>query len=342
MREILELCIELDRKTCEAYAALAATCSDSQLAEEFAGLAREEQVHLGWWRDLLAAWETGLVPDIADEHHLLARLRDIRVELDAAPPVDCESLSPDEALELAVRFQYFMLDPLFDEVVELVQPGSKHEVRESYARHVMNLVELIEARYTRPSLAVFLAGVLRRAYSDQQRLAALAVHDQLTGLYNRRGLISHLKQWISWSWRYGRPIGIVLLDVDHFMRVNDSYGTSAGDQALVSIARALETTVRASDVIGRFGGDEFVILAPEADGSELQALMERAIEAVHAHPLDIDGTLVSLSVSAGAAWVPGGIGVTPEGLMAQADRSLYEAKASGRNRAGIAVSVCSP
>ena len=342
MREVFELCIELDQKACEAYRSLAETCHDSELAAEFAVLAREEEVHLGWWSDLMQAWETGLVPDIADEHHLLARLREIRSELDSVLPVDCSDLMIDEALELAVRFEYHMLDPLFGELIDLMQPGSRDEVRESYSRHVLTLISLIESRYSRPGLAVFLASVIRRAYEDHQSLAALSVRDHLTGLHNRRGLLNHLSQWISWSQRYGRPLGLMLLDVDHFKRVNDVYGHQVGDRALVSVARALEESVRASDIVGRYGGDEFLVIAPEADGCEMESLMQRIITAVHARPLDADGTLVALSVSAGAAWAPGGIGVTPEGLMAQADRSLYDAKESGRNRAGVAVSVCTP
>lgn len=337
MRQILELCIELDRMACEAYATLARTCEDPELSSAFEGMACEESGHVDWWGELLVAWEAGLVPDIADEHHLIGRLRQIHDELAAALPADCRGLSTDDALDLAARFEFYMLDPLFGELIDLMQPGSKDQVFEAYSRHVMQLIDLIERRYTRPGSARFLAGVLRGAYLDQQRLAALAVRDQLTGLYNRRGLLGHLKQWLAWSWRYGRPVGIVLLDVDHFKRVNDSYGHPAGDEALVRVARALESTLRASDMVGRFGGDEFLILAPETDGAELEALMARAIGAVHASPLEIGDTLVSLSVSAGGAWTAGGVRVLPETLVAQADSSLHEAKESGRNRAGSAV-----
>jgi diguanylate cyclase (GGDEF)-like protein len=339
MREILELCIELDRMACEAYGDLARTCHDPELSSAFESMSCEERGSIDWWGDLLIAWDAGLVPDIADEHHLLKRLRQIHDELAAALPADCSGCSNDDALDLAARFEFYMLDPLFGELIELTQPGSKDEALETYSGHVMRLIELIETRYTRPGSARFLAGVLKTAYRDQQRLAALAVRDQLTGLYNRRGLFGHLKQWLAWSWRYGRPVGIILIDVDHFKRVNEAYGHPAGDEALRHIASILESSLRASDMVGRFGGDEFLILAPETDGAELESLMARAISSVQSTPLELGDALVSLSVSAGGAWAPGGVDVGPDTLVAQADRSLHDAKESGRNRAGSAVSA---
>ena len=174
---------------------------------------------------------------------------------------------------------------------------------------------------------------------DQGRLLAGARRDALTGLHARRDTLTHLAQWLSWSQRYGRPIGVVLLDVDRFRLVNDVYGTDAGDEALGAVASTLTRAVRASDTVGRFGGDSFVVLAPETDGSELEALMARLIEAVDDVALDSEGAAYGVSVSAGAAWAPGGIAITPEWLIAQADRSLYEAKTLGRNRAGTALSA---
>jgi len=342
MREILEMCIELDRMAYDTYQTLAQTCSDEEFTTCFAQMAKEERSHVGWWSDLLMAWEAGLIPDIADEHDLLERLTEIRFELDVSAVEDCRGMSTDDVLDLAVKFEFYLLDPIFGELLALVRPGSKIDVNESYSRHVLRLVDLIERRYTRPGLSTFLAGVLRRAFRDQQRLASLAVHDQLTGLYNRRGLLGHLTQWLSWSMRYGRPLGVILVDVDHFKRINDRHGHEIGDRALEAVADALTDTVRSSDTVGRFGGDEFVVLAPETDGAELEALMERLISAVADHTVLSEGERIELSVSAGGAWAPGGVEVSAELLVAQADRSMYEAKEAGRNRSGVALSAATP
>jgi diguanylate cyclase (GGDEF)-like protein len=342
MREILQMCIELDRMAYDTYRALAQTCEDEEFVACFTQMAKEERTHVEWWSDLLVAWEAGLVPDIADEHGLLERLTEIGYELELNSIDDCRGMSPDDVLDLAVKFEFYLLDPIFGELLGLVRPGSKIDVNESYSRHVLRLVELIERRYTRPGLSSFLAGVLRRAYRDQQRLASLSMHDQLTGLYNRRGLLGHLTQWLSWSKRYGRPLGVVLVDVDHFKTINDRYGHEIGDRALEAVADALTDAVRSSDTVGRFGGDEFVVLAPETDGAELEALMERLIAAVAEHTVLSEGERIELSVSTGGAWATGGVEVSAELLIAQADRSMYEAKGAGRNRSGVALSAAAP
>lgn len=341
MREILELCIELDRMAFDAYTALSRLTNDEELRRNFDHLAKEERVHVEWWTELLLAWEAGLLPDIADEHHLLERLEEMRSELKDSIPEGLTEISIDDALDLAVHFEFYMLDPLFGELVDLMKPGGRVAVRESYSRHVLRLIELVEKRYTRRGSAKFLAGVLHRAYRDQQRLAALAMRDPLTGHYNRRGLLGYLNQWLSWSWRYGRPVGVVLLDVDRFKQINDSYGHDVGDEALVAVSEALADTVRSSDVVGRFGGDEFIVLAPEADGQELDALMDRIVTAVGQKALKAGAGEIKLSVSVGGAWAPGGVEVAPEILVAEADRSMYLAKEAGRNRAGDVLSAIS-
>jgi diguanylate cyclase (GGDEF)-like protein len=339
MRAILEHCIELDRHAFDTYTALAASCTDAELATCFGRLAEEEDVHAGWWSELLAAWEAGLVPDIADEHRLLERLEAIRTELTPSAPIDCAEMSVDDALDLAARYEFHLLDPVFGELLDLVRPGSGIDVPGEYSQHVLRLVDLVERRYTRPGTARLLASVLRAALRDQGRLLSAARRDGLTGLHGREDTLVHLTQWLSWSQRYGRPLGVVLLDVDRLKLVNDVYGTDAGDRAIGAVATALQRSVRASDTVGRFGGDSFLLVAPETDGAELELLMGRLVSKVDDLALDEQGAACGVSVSAGAAWAPGGVPVTPEDLIAQADRSLYEAKTRGRNRAGGALSA---
>ncbi len=332
MREVLRLCIELDRQAAVTYERLA-RLAHGDLATTFAMLAKEERQHVDWWSELLAAWETGLVPDIVDEHGLLARLREVKDDLDSSVPEDLTSLDTDGMLDLAVRFEFFMLDHAFSELSDYMQPGSHVSHHEAYFRHVTRLVEAVEKHYSQQRMAGFLASILLRVYRDQQRLASLAVRDQLTGLYNRRGLLGHLRQWLAWSARYGRPVAVMLIDVDDFKRVNDRLGHAAGDEALRQVADALRTGVRTSDVLGRFGGDEFLVLAPETSRDELQQLMNRLTTSVRDAAARDDGS-PALTVSIGGSWAGGGTDIEPEKMIAAADASLYEAKAEGRDRAG--------
>lgn len=344
MRKILATCVELDTLAASTYRTLAAYCQDAALAETFERLAAEEEQHVEWWRELLDAWDQGLIPDVVnDPERLLDELLRVREDVTAAVPADVTSLTPAQMVEIAAHLEFFMLDPVFAELLELTEPGRTGHHREAYAHHIERLVSAIETNTSTDSLARFLARVLKRALRDNVALAAYATHDPLTGLFNRRGLISHLRQWVSWAYRYSRPLVVLLVDVDEFKRVNDEHGHAVGDAALQCIAEALRESTRESDLIARYGGDEFAIVAPETDAEEYATLSHRILTSVRTiHCPDWDGLPVSLTVSVGGAVL------TPRGahsdrvidiVLAGADSSLYEAKSSGRDRAGWPVLV---
>lgn len=340
MQEILALCVELDTTAQALYAEMAEACvDDADLTTVFTQMSREEAQHVGWWTDLLGAWRDGMLPELPHDREVLDRLREIASDIAAARPDDCRGLSIDELLTLAARLEFYMLDPLFNELAGLMQPGNAIDARKAYSAHVLRLVDAIERRHTERGLAAFLARVLQRAFRDQQQLVLLATHDQLTRQYNRRGLLSYLEQWLSWSERYSRPLAVSLIDIDNFKSINDTHGHPAGDAALVSLARTLHSVIRGSDIIGRFGGDEFMVIAPETDGRELALLLDRIVEAARGAHVTTDSAPIRLTVSAGGAFTPGGTGSSAEALIAAADSSLYAAKNAGRDRYGDVVKV---
>ncbi len=337
MKRILELCTELDTAAMEAYEAMAEATKDADLAGVFEILAVEERHHIEWWTQLADAWEKGLVPDLVnDTNGLVRHLEQIRADIGDLMPTDLLSVDDDRMLDIAVRMEFFMVDPIFGELLELAEPGGARDHRESYARHLERVVTAIEQKYTRSDLGRFLATILRRTWRDNLALAAYATRDPLTALHNRRGLTSHLEHWVAWASRYTRPLGVILIDVDDFKAINDTMGHALGDLALRAVSQAFEATVRGSDFVARYGGDEFAIVAPETDEHELAALGERLVAAVAGIRLrDMDGRHVPLSVSVGIASLAASTeSITPEDALAAADRSLYEAKQSGKGKVG--------
>lgn len=154
---------------------------------------------------------------------------------------------------------------------------------------------------------------------------ALAMRDPLTGLLNRRGLDEAFARESERAGRSGAALTLALLDVDDFKRINDCHGHAAGDRALLLLARALEGSVRATDGLCRLGGEEFVLLLPDAGIVAAQALLARLRDALASEPVAAD---CILSFSAGiAAWSPG---MSLSGLLAAADGAVYQAKAAGK------------
>lgn len=338
MRAILELCVAMDTFSYRTYSAMSVACQDPDLADTFSRMAADENSHIGWWQSLVDAWEEGLVPDVVNDSEGLERhMRTLLTEMQETAPAEFEGVSNDDMLDIAARMEFFLLDPIFGELLDITEPGGAGKHREAYARHLERIVSAIETHYSRSELASFLARVLRRAWRDNLALATFATRDPLTGIYNRRGFMSHLEQWMSWASRYDRPLGVLLVDVDDFKPINDTYGHTVADVALTTIAETLSDVIRGSDLVARYGGDEFAIIAPETDTEELTILAQRLATGVAQKRLtDWDGIRIPLSVSVGGAVATraGRDDSSIDGLLAAADRSLYSAKRSGKGRAG--------
>lgn len=160
-------------------------------------------------------------------------------------------------------------------------------------------------------------------------MADLAMKDALTGIFNRRHFTARLDSEWKRVRRYGRPLSLLLLDIDHFKSINDRYGHDVGDQVIVAIARLCGTTTRDSDVAARIGGEEFAILLPETDLDDARAAAERLRVAVAERPIASNAGPIAVTVSIGTA--PAGQAADPADFMKRTDEALYAAKRGGRN-----------
>jgi diguanylate cyclase (GGDEF)-like protein/PAS domain S-box-containing protein len=161
----------------------------------------------------------------------------------------------------------------------------------------------------------------------EEELARLALHDGLTALLNHRAFHARLEEEVERARRYGAPLCLALVDLDHFKSINDTHGHQTGDRILAGMARLLRDTARTTDPLGRVGGEEFAWLLPETALADAAVACERARAAVHGATI-VDG--VDCSVSSGVVQL--GEDETAESLYARADRALYAAKAGGRDR----------
>jgi diguanylate cyclase (GGDEF)-like protein len=163
-------------------------------------------------------------------------------------------------------------------------------------------------------------------------VSRLAVTDELTGLANYRSFLETINREIDRSTRFGRPVGLLLLDLDHFKTVNDTFGHQRGDEVLVELAARLRAQVRDVDTVARYGGEELVVVLPETDQTGAEQAAERICEAVRRDPFAAPGQPdVRVTISIGVAVHTPGAG-TAAALLRRADEALYEAKRAGRDR----------
>jgi len=165
-------------------------------------------------------------------------------------------------------------------------------------------------------------------------LSEVSARDMLTGLYNRWYLIEKIESEINRSLRHGSPMALLMLDLDHFKSVNDTYGHIAGDHVLQVVARLLKESCRVYDVPGRYGGEEFCLLLPETEVDSTPSVAERIRHRLETTQMMITGGSVVVTASIGIAGVdPTSVDpvLSPGALIDRADRALYSAKNRGRN-----------
>ncbi len=169
-------------------------------------------------------------------------------------------------------------------------------------------------------------------------IRALAMIDSLTGIFNRRAFMERAEKEYAMAQRNKLPLVLLMLDIDHFKRINDKYGHPTGDAALVEVARILDSRLRKQDTLGRFGGEEFCILLPATDEAGALALAEKLRLAVEGTPLVTERHTISVTVSIGVTVCLAGCsncGMSFHKLIDDADAALYQAKRDGRNRTVI-------
>jgi two-component system cell cycle response regulator len=189
-------------------------------------------------------------------------------------------------------------------------------------------------------LARSLTQIRRKRYQDRlrenyQMSMAMAVTDVLTGLHNRRYMESHLGNLVRRAVEGGRPVSLVMLDIDFFKAVNDTHGHDVGDEVLKEFAHRIQQNVRGIDLAARYGGEEFMIVMPETDLAVAHTVAERLRGFVAEQPFKVAAEVGELQVTVSLGVTASGPGDVPETMIKRADDALYKAKNEGRNRVVI-------
>jgi len=170
---------------------------------------------------------------------------------------------------------------------------------------------------------------LKTRMADLDRLAST---DPLTGLYNRRMFFRRMDEEVARAGRTAAPMCLIYVDIDHFKDINDQHGHAAGDAVLQQVARTMTRIIRRGDVLGRIGGEEFLILLPDTGGAAGQRIAERLRQRVEHATIIYAGHKIKVTISAGVFHAADPVGLSLDDMVKVADQALYDAKEGGRNR----------
>ncbi len=174
--------------------------------------------------------------------------------------------------------------------------------------------------------------IKRHVLPSRAELEMLASHDGLTRLLNRNAFNNRMASELRRAKRYQYPLSLMMMDIDHFKRINDSYGHQAGDACLTGISEVVRNMCREQEIVARYGGEEFVIVMPHTDLAHAMALAERLRRAIENTPITYEQQKIRCTISIGLAQLQQSDSDTGSTLITRADQALYEAKEAGRNR----------
>jgi diguanylate cyclase (GGDEF)-like protein len=189
-----------------------------------------------------------------------------------------------------------------------------------------------------PEAAAFLGQVANQSYIVMEnsrlfdRVRSLSIRDGVTGLFNHRHLMELVQLEFERVGRYQDRFSLLMIDIDHFKRVNDEHGHPAGDAVLRELGAVLKDCLRTVDVVARYGGEEFVVILPHTNHEEAVQTAERVRARVGSHVFKTQGKELQITVSVGVASCPGAGADTAEAVIREADKALYRAKNAGRDR----------
>jgi diguanylate cyclase (GGDEF)-like protein len=235
--------------------------------------------------------------------------------------------------------QYFMLVGYLILIAALVAQGVSTLMGTDVVNSLMTPNPVTTLTYVVAGVSLLLVGmgliVMTEERADE-RNRTLAIRDEVTGLMNRRIMLESLTQHLSAAQRHGQALSVLMLDIDFFKRVNDTFGHLSGDKVLKTIAGVMEQRRREQDFLGRFGGEEFLIILPNTDSSGAMAMAEALRKAVQAYPFEaVSGDPIAITLSIGLCSLSQLPDARSDDLIGAADHALYRAKASGRNRVEV-------
>jgi diguanylate cyclase (GGDEF)-like protein len=233
---------------------------------------------------------------------------------------------------------YVFSENLVDRIVKLQELSSRIKENDfseiEFLKTEQPKDELDHLRNNLVDTALTIGRLLSELEEKNRELQELAYYDPLTGLPNRRFFFEHASLIFEEAKRYEKPLSLLIMDIDHFKKINDTYGHDVGDLVLKAFAGVLRGIVRQSDICARFGGEEFVVLLPNTDLEGAKVLAERIRTAVAKNPVEHGSIVIVFTVSIGISQYRKGM-QNIEKLIKEADTALYRAKEGGRNRVEV-------
>lgn len=332
IKDIIHRCRKIDEAARDIYAKLSKLESSDILSNFWSEMSNEESEHVTFWERAEKMEGLSGIPDLFHRpEQVLADLdKSLSRSLDLLE--SCEDhYSVANAFMLAYRMEFYLLHPAFEVLFHLLGPtiGGKNP-EDEYDSHIAKFIEMLAKHGDVTPELELLGETLERLWKENRHLALQSTYDSLTEVLNRRGFFTFSMQIAHLSQRNQSRLAIIMIDLDHFKSINDRFGHASGDRVLKGTARLISSFVRKSDVVGRFGGEEFIVFLPEVSNGSTSLVAEGIRKKIEETPFE--GISVTVSIGFAEATLGHQARQDYNQLIQKADQALYKAKKTGRNR----------
>jgi|GEM_PF-292091 diguanylate cyclase (GGDEF)-like protein len=333
---LLKECLSVEIHAYKIYTHMAGAGKSGELARFWRKMADDERQHIRFWNHIVKQAEKRLLPNFIDNAgRIKAELVEIGRKIDIAWKLYQQQPSVSKALLLGYRLEFFLLHEVFESIFYFMENSRDAcSPSDAYESHIDGFVDVL-VKYGKASPVIELLGeTLKNLWRKNRYLARQISQDELTGIFNRRGFFNAAKPLLYLSQRTQKEIGVMMLDIDDFKKLNDTHGHPAGDEVLKITARSIRNSVRASDIVGRYGGEEFIIFFSSISKRSVFQISEKIRKNIISDTQDAIPITVSIGVSTGE--LGDHIEKSMAALIKSADDALYGAKNLGKNRVMIA------
>ena len=331
MTRIIDQCLRLDNHATRLYTSLANNAGGRELKEFWEDIASQNEQHLIYW-DRLQRWaDKGVLNNLFDDpRKILADLTALQEKVHDLADECGQIRRKEKAFTMAFKLEFYLLHPAFETLSQYVATfNGNAETDYSYERFVNRLFDALQKNELSTLELELVGEVIHRLWKENRRMAFLSNYDELTGVFNRRGLFNAITHLAHLAQRNENIVSVLMIDIDHFKTVNDTYGHQFGDDMLRRVAACIRESIRASDVIGRYGGEEFLVFLARVDAVSLKEVGEKIRRAIK----NMSGNPAKVTVSIGIAhdYVGRQVDADIKQLIHTADENLLRAKGQGRN-----------